>query len=88
MPDHNTVWTVRGGELTPETPVVLEWNNGQGLKFIRKISLDADYMFNIQQDVENDTGRTVTLYPYGLINRKRKCQPLRQCRSRGLNRRC
>lgn len=70
MPDHNTVWTVRGGELTPETPVVLEWNNGQGLKFIRKISLDADYMFNIQQDVENDTGRTVTLYPYGLINRK------------------
>lgn len=70
MPDHNTVWTVRGSELTPETPVVLEWNNGQGLKFIRKISLDADYMFNIQQDVENDTGRTVTLYPYGLINRK------------------
>ena len=70
MPDHNTVWTVRGGELTPETPVVLEWNNGQGLKFNRKISLDADYMFNIQQDVENDTGRTVTLYPYGLINRK------------------
>lgn len=70
MPDHNTIWTVRGGELTPETPVVLEWNNGQGLKFIRKISLDADYMFNIQQDVENDTGRTVTLYPYGLINRK------------------
>ena len=70
MPDHNTVWTVRGGELTPETPVVLEWNNGQGLKFIRKISLDADYMFNIQQDVENDTGRTVTFYPYGLINRK------------------
>lgn len=70
MPDHNTVWTVRSGELTPETPVVLEWNNGQGLKFIRKISLDADYMFNIQQDVENDTGRTVTLYPYGLINRK------------------
>lgn len=70
MPDHNTVWTVRGGELTPETPVVLEWNNGQGLKFIRKISLDADYMFNIQQDIENDTGRTVTLYPYGLINRK------------------
>ena len=70
MPDHSTVWTVRGGELTPETPVVLEWNNGQGLKFIRKISLDTDYMFNIQQDVENDTGRTVTLYPYGLINRK------------------
>ena len=70
MPDHNTVWTVRGGELTPEPPVVLEWNNGQGLKFIRKISLDADYMFNIQQDVENNTGRTVTLYPYGLINRK------------------
>lgn len=70
LPDRNTVWTVKGRELTPETPIVMEWNNGQGLKFIRKISLDNNYMFNIQQDVENDTTQTVTLFPYGLLNRK------------------
>ena len=47
----------------------MEWNNGQGLKFIRKISVDDNYMFNIDQAVENNSGAKVTLYPYGLIKR-------------------
>lgn len=69
VPDSNTPWKVRNYELTADAPLVLEWNNGQGLKFIRKITLDENYMFNIQQDVENNTGASVTLYPYGLISR-------------------
>lgn len=69
LPDNSTLWKVIGGKLTPETPLTLEWNNGQGLKFVRKISLDKDYMFNIEQIVENSSGRSVTLYPYGLINK-------------------
>ena len=69
VPDSSTVWTVKGTELTPQTPLVMEWNNGQGLKFIRKISVDDNYMFNIDQAVENNSGAKVTLYPYGLIKR-------------------
>ena len=69
VPDSSTVWTVKGMELTPQTPLVMEWNNGQGLKFIRKISVDDNYMFNIDQAVENNSGAKVTLYPYGLIKR-------------------
>lgn len=70
LPDAETLWTLKGGELTAQTPIVLEWNNGQGLKFVRKISVDDNYLFNIEQIVENNTGKAVTLYPYGLINRK------------------
>lgn len=70
LPNDDTLWTVKGSELTPETPVVLEWNNGRGLKFVRKISVDDNYMFNIEQIVENTSGENVTLYPYGLINRR------------------
>ncbi len=70
LPDANTVWVLKGGELTPQSPIVLEWNNGQGLKFVRKISLDNHYMFNIEQIVENNSGKNITLYPYGLINRE------------------
>lgn len=70
LPNAETPWTLKGSKLTPQTPIVLEWNNNQGLKFIRKISVDDHYMFNIEQMVENNTGKTVTLYPYGLINRK------------------
>ncbi len=69
LPDSNTLWTVIGNKLTPETPITMEWNNGQGLKFVRKISIDKDYMFNIEQVVENNSGKEVSLYPYGLINK-------------------
>lgn len=69
LPDENTLWSVKGNELTPQTPVTLEWNNGQGLKFIRKISLDENYMFSMEQAVENTGSQNITLYPYGLISR-------------------
>lgn len=70
LPNQDTVWTARSTSLTPNSPVVLEWSNGQGLKFVRKISLDDNYMFKIDQSVENNSNKDVTLYPYGLINRK------------------
>lgn len=71
LPTAETLWNVKGGELTSETPLILEWNNGQGLKFVNKISLDKNYMFSISQSVENNSGKNVTLYPYGLINRNK-----------------
>ena len=37
LPNHNTIWKVIGSKLTPEAPITLEWNNGQGIKFIHKI---------------------------------------------------
>ena len=69
LPDSNTKWKVIGNKLTSQTPVTMEWNNGQGLKFVRKISLDDNYLFNIEQFVENNSGKEVELYPYGLINK-------------------
>lgn len=69
LPDSETMWRIKGGKLTPQTPVVLEWDNGQGLKFVRKISIDDNYMFRIEQSVENNSGAKITLYPYGLINK-------------------
>lgn len=69
LPDSNTIWSVKGKDLTPETPIVLEWNNGQGIRFIRKISVDKDYMFTLEQAVENNSGKQISLYPFGLIKR-------------------
>lgn len=68
-PDANSVWSVKQSSLSPESPVILEWDNGQGLKFIRRITLDDSYLFKIQQSVENNTSQEVVLYPYALINR-------------------
>ena len=69
LPSSSTDWKVIGSKLTPETPITLEWNNGQGIKFVRRISIDKNYMFNIEQIVENNSGKSITLYPFGMINR-------------------
>ncbi len=69
VPDTRSVWESQSTTLTPDTPVVLAWDNGQGLTFERTIAIDEHYMFTVGQKVTNGTGETVTLYPYGLINR-------------------
>lgn len=68
VPGKNTLWSVRGNtKLTPESPLTLVWGNGQGLIFEREVTLDEHYIFTITQSVQNNTGREVTLYPYGLM---------------------
>jgi len=69
VPDGNTVWQSDSETLTPDSPVTLFWENGQGLIFQRTISVDENYMFTVTQSVGNTTGEPVTLYPYGLISR-------------------
>ncbi|MBP5399568.1 MAG: membrane protein insertase YidC [Alphaproteobacteria bacterium] len=69
LPNSETVWSVKGERLTPKTPLVLEWDNGEGLRFITKVSVDDNYMFSVEQSVENNTKANVTLFPYGMIAR-------------------
>jgi YidC/Oxa1 family membrane protein insertase len=70
LPGATTVWQApAGARLTPQTPVTLSWNNGAGLVFERVVSIDADYMFTVEQRVRNEGGEAVQLYPYGLIVR-------------------
>ena len=70
LPTNDTIWQVEGGQvLTDKSPVKLVWRNGQGLKFSYTISLDENYLFNVKQAVENNTGHAVSLIPYGLISK-------------------
>lgn len=69
MPNSRTVWTVQsGGELTQDKPITLVWDNGQGLKFERLITMDKLYLFKISQRVYNYTDHEVELYPFALIS--------------------
>lgn len=70
LPNTETPWQlVSGDKLSVETPLVLQWDNGQGLIFKRTISLDKNYLFSIKQSVENNSGEAVSLVPYGLISK-------------------
>ncbi len=69
LPDGDTVWTANRDVLTPETPVTLTWDNGAGLRFVRVYELDKDYMFTIRQRIVNNSDQSISLHPFGLVQR-------------------
>src|SRR4051794_3114510 len=70
LPDRDTQWQQEGsGDLTPDTPVKLKYDNGDGLTFHRTISIDDKYLFTLKADVSNVGSAPVTLYPFALISR-------------------
>src|SRR6476619_5196232 len=70
IPDQNTLWQQEGsGSLTPNSPVTLKYDNGDGLTFRRTIAIDDRYLFTIKDDVSNVGAAPVTLYPFALISR-------------------
>jgi YidC/Oxa1 family membrane protein insertase len=70
VPDGDTEWTAPpGARLTPDEPLTLTWENGDGLVFHRTIEVDADYMFTVTDRVVNQSDAAVSLHPYGLVSR-------------------
>jgi YidC/Oxa1 family membrane protein insertase len=70
IPNGETVWQQEGSNsLTQTTPVVLKYDNQEGLVFKRTISIDDRYLFTIKDEVTNIGSAPVTLHPYGLISR-------------------
>ncbi|MFC4254263.1 membrane protein insertase YidC [Altererythrobacter xixiisoli] len=69
LPTGQTVWQVEGSRLAPGQPVTLRWNNGQGLLFTIRYSIDEFYMMTVDQTVANTGTGAVSLQPYGFINR-------------------
>ena len=77
VPTESTLWEQDGaGPLTAISPVELRWDNGAGLIFHRKISVDSHYMFTISDEIENKSGKPVTLWPWGQVARLTEPQGL------------
>jgi YidC/Oxa1 family membrane protein insertase len=70
VPDADTVWSAAStAPLSPDRPLVLSWDNGEGLLFKRTITVDRVYMFTVTDEVENTGANPVTIYGYGLASR-------------------
>ncbi|WP_292052317.1 MULTISPECIES: membrane protein insertase YidC [unclassified Brevundimonas] len=71
VPGPNTVWTLsKGDKLTPTTPVELTWDNGNGLRFTRVISVDDKYLFSVKDTVANLGTNAITIAPYSRVERQ------------------
>lgn len=68
LPTAQTVWSSDATTLSVDTPVVMSWDNGQGLIFEREIALDKNFLITVTQRVTNASEKDVTLAPYALIS--------------------
>lgn len=75
LPNSNTIWKTTSSSFTSGSPAILTWDNGNGLKIIRKISVDENYLFTITDTVENMTGDEIDIFPYALLSRNVKNSP-------------
>jgi YidC/Oxa1 family membrane protein insertase len=70
VPTSETIWQQAGANsLTVAEPVLLTWQNDQGLKFRRIISVDDKYLFTVRDEVQNDGQAPVAIAPYASISR-------------------
>ncbi|HUH85619.1 MAG TPA: membrane protein insertase YidC [Stellaceae bacterium] len=69
LPTPETKWTASGQQLSPQQPLDLTWDNGEGLHFAYHFAVDDNYMFTVTASVENDTDQPVTLVPTGRMTR-------------------
>lgn len=68
VPDASSVWQGQGnGKLEAGKPITVTWNNGQGLRFEKTFTLDQEYGVNVKQRVVNNSGASVTLFPFALV---------------------
>ncbi|AOZ55663.1 putative inner membrane protein translocase component YidC [Ketogulonicigenium vulgare] len=80
VPGPDTLWSLESANdtLTPETPVTLVWDNGAGQVFRTTFAIDADYMFTVDQSVQNMGDAAVEMRPYGLVRRHGMPEGLRE----------
>ena len=69
IPGTDSLWQADRDTLKPEQPVNLKWTSPEGVTFRVEVAVDANYMFTLTQSVENASGQTISVMPYGLLNR-------------------
>ena len=69
VPDSETIWSTSSQRMRAHDPVVLTWDNGEGLTFERIYTLDDDYLFTVTQRVINTGTQSAVLRPFSRIGR-------------------
>ena len=72
VPTKDSEWKVKGNnKLSDKSPVILQWNNNEGVTFEKRIELDDKYLFKISQQVKNNSNSPIDLYPYAQMTRNK-----------------
>ena len=70
LPNNKTIWEIEGNsKLTPDNNVKLVWKNKEGLTFEKIVKIDNQYLFTIEQKINNNSDKIYNFYPYAQIIR-------------------
>ena len=69
LPNLETNWKTNSTTLSPSSPVTLSWTNNKNITFKINYQVDDEYMFTITQEIENNSGENIEVFPYRLIKR-------------------
>lgn len=71
-PQNSTLWQIASSNkvLTPQTPIVLKYQDESGLVFERTISIDNKFMFTIEDKITNNSTNIINLQPYARVARR------------------
>ena len=70
LPNNKSIWKTDKISMGIDDPVKLFWSNSQGITFEKIISLDENYLFNVDQRVINNSDKSFDLFPFGLSKRQ------------------
>ena len=70
FPNSDSIWSANRNSLNGTNSVTLSWTSDKNITFEKSISLDENYLFNVEQKIINQSGLMFEAYPYGSSNRK------------------
>ena len=70
MPDKNSLWKSKKNNYGENEIIELTWVNDNGLKFRRNINIDSNFMILVQDEVINETGKTIDITNFSYLRRK------------------
>jgi len=70
LPSNKSIWKADKNSIGINDPVKLSWTSSQDITFEKIISLDDNYLFNVDQRVINNSDKSFDLFPYGLSKRQ------------------
>ena len=69
LPSLDTKWKTTNKSLSSSSPVTLHWTNNKNITFKIHFEVDNNYMFQVTQEIENKSSKTIEVFPYRLIKR-------------------
>ena len=70
LPNKETLWTSEKKQYKTGETISIYWENSSGIKFTRNFTVDNNFIFKVEDIIENNSKEKINVTNYSLIQRK------------------